>query len=361
MSYKTNRSKQIVLVFVALPLVLVLVVFALIAIRQRLFEQKYLFYTNLQNAVGLSDQTPVLYKGFEIGRVSGFHLTETGIIKVEMKVLKRYRTIMVANSVIFRTTNPIMNKTTLEYLRGPKEEKPLADGAFIPSTDFATGRGIMQALGQAGSDPIGGILDNVGTLASELTGSPQDKGSLIQTMENIAKASEHAEALMESTTITLHEISKLMENLNEDNSANSGVLVRTIHSLAALTENLNQQMGTVSALLSSSQTLMQNYAHPDSLIVRMLDPSGETIMAPLKSILEALAANLEASHNLLQGFNAASPQIASLLGGLDDSLADAQRSLRLLNNHPLFNMGAQGTEYEPAMPLDRMGELPHAQ
>jgi hypothetical protein len=69
MSYKIKRAKEIVLVFVALPLLLALVVIVLIAIRQKLFEKKYLIYNPLLNAIGPIRSDPSALQCFEFGRV----------------------------------------------------------------------------------------------------------------------------------------------------------------------------------------------------------------------------------------------------------------------------------------------------
>lgn len=360
MSYKIKRTKEIVLVFVAVPLILALAVIALIAVRQRLFEKKFVFYTSLQNAVGLSDQTPVLYKGFEVGRVSDFYLDEGGSIKVEFKVLKRYRDNFVRNSVIFRSTNPVINKTTLEYLRDQSSKDLLPDGATIPSTDFEAGKAILSSLGLSGSDPISSILESVTAISSELAGTSDRKSSLLRTIDNIAKASDRAEDLLITVEASLAELNRFAGNLNRDNNANAGAVFRAINNLADLSGNVNRQMGIMSELLASGQKLLDTYSEPDSLIARMIDPQGDRLWDPLRKNLEGLSANLEASLKLLNSFNASSPEIASLLSGLNDSLADARRTMQALNNNPILKMGVKPSEYEPGFPSDRVGDMPLA-
>lgn len=360
MSYKVKRSKEIVLVFVAVPVLLALVVIALIAVQQRLFEKKHVFFTSLKDAVGLSDQTPVLYKGFEIGRVSHYALEDNGEIRVEIKILKSFRNTMVQNSVIARSTNPITSKTTLEYLRDAGDSRLLPDGAHIPSTDFALGRSRLKALGLASSDPLAGLMDIANQMGGELSGTADQKGSLFRTIDNIAEASDRAQSLLDTVESSLQELNHFAANLNRDNNANAGAVFRTINNLADLSENVNNQIGLLSDLLSSSQRLIDSYSQPDSLIVRMLDPDGQRLFGPVKKILHSLDANLQSSLSLLQSFNASSPEIASLITGLNDSLADARRTLELLNNHPLFKMGAKASDYEPGIGTDRVGELPHA-
>ncbi|HOH79834.1 MAG TPA: MlaD family protein [Candidatus Cloacimonadota bacterium] len=360
MSYKIKRAKEIVLVFVALPLLLALVVIVLIAIRQKLFEKKYLFHTSLQNAIGLSDQTPVLYKGFEIGRVSSFYLENDGRIKVEFKVLKRYRDQLVANSVIFRSTNPIINTTTLEYLRDPVSKRLLPDGSTIPSTDFADGKAIVEALGLSGSDPVGGILESVTRISSELAGSTGQKSALLRTIDNIALASDKAEDMLIMVESSLAELNSFAANLNRDNNSNAGAVFRAINNLADLSGQVNDQMGVMKELLTTGKDLLATYSEPDSLVARMIDPSGENLFKPIRATLEGLSANLEASLRLLNSFNASSPEIASLLSGLNDSLADARRTLEALNNNPILKMGMKPSGFEPAYPVDRIGEMPLA-
>jgi hypothetical protein len=92
----------------------------------------------------------------------------------------------------------------------------------------------------------------------------------------------------------------------------------------------------------------------------MIDPSGDNLFKPIKASLEGLSANLEASLQLLNSFNASSPEIAALLSGLNDSLGDARRTLEALNNNPVLKMGMKPSAYDPGFPSGRLGELPIA-
>ena len=124
MNYKLKHTRQIVTLFIIIPVMLLITTVVFIVLNQRLLEKRYHYFCTLENAIGLSTQTPILYKGFEIGRVHKFSLNEDGNILLEFFVLKSYQHLVHQNSVIYRTTNPITGKSTLEYVCEGKGHLP---------------------------------------------------------------------------------------------------------------------------------------------------------------------------------------------------------------------------------------------
>lgn len=222
MNYKLKHTQKIVLAFIIIPVVVLILTIVSIAIRQNMFEKRFHFSTSLENAIGISAQTPVLYKGFEIGRVAKFELSEDSSILIDFYVLKRYRHLVTKSSVIYRTTIPITNKTTLEYVRSPDEYQILEVGSFIPSTDFPEGRALLRILSPKTSDPIGMIVENIGILTSELNNDDNaDKGALMRILVNAANISEKADTTLVLMNANLMQLKVLAENLNRDNNADA--------------------------------------------------------------------------------------------------------------------------------------------
>lgn len=361
MSDKNKSTKQIVFVFLLLPLVVTIAVIVLIAIRQNLFEKKYTYFTTLQNSIGVSTQTAVVYKGFEIGRVRRFQLTRNGNISVEFYVLKKYHQTMVQNSVMFRSTNPLTNKTTLEYLPDPQSKTPLPDGSTIPSTDFSQGRELVRKLGLTGSDPIAAIIENLTMLSTEFTrDNNADKGALMRTINNVANATDQVDELLALVQQSLREMNTFAENLNRDNNPDAGAVFRTINNLADISDTVNRQMGQMQTLLATTNRLLQNYEKPDSLIVKMLDPGGKQIFAPLSSTLTSLALSMESGLKLIKTMESNSPEINSLLHTLVETMSNAGKTLEALNNNPLLRGGITPVPTGGGTNNDRMGVLPGA-
>ncbi len=356
---KTQRSKRTVFAFVAIPLVLFILVIVLIAIRQNLFGKKYGYFTTLMNSSGVSTQTAVIYKGFEIGRVRQFQLTDKGNISVEFYVLGKYKHLMVEESVILRSTNPVLGKTNLEYIRDPLSKAILPPGSSLPSSDFSVGRALLSKLGSTGSDPISSIIENFNILSSELNkDNNADKGALMRIINNMADASGSAQSLILQLEEIMGEMSVFTSNLNQDNNPDAGAIFRTINNVADLTASLNAEMDRVSSLLANADRLTREYSDPDSLAIRMLDPDGSLIFGPLRDTLQGLTANLDASLQLLQSLADSAPQIGPLAMNLNETLAQAKKTLEALNNNPLLRKGISTTTTGVGNPANRVGELP---
>lgn len=359
MNYKIKYTKQIVYAFVVLPILLLITVAVFVALRQNLFEKRYSYYTNLKNAVGVSSQTPLLYKGFEIGRVKEYNLLESGNIRVDFYVLKKYNKHMVKQSVIQRILNPITSKTTLEYVCDATSEDWITAGSYIPSSDFEDGKQALKRIAPDTLDPISGIIDNVYNLTSELNrDNNPDKGALARILFNVANSTGEMQSLMQSLDITLAELSVLASKLNQDHNPQDGAVFRILSNAADITDSLNHQMGTIGSLLASADKMAANYSDPDSLIVRLIDPTGQNLIKPLSATLYALSKNLAATLGLLQNLDSESPQLGILLNNLNETMGNAKQTLEALNNNPILRGGITPSTTRPGSPDGRISEFP---
>lgn len=359
MNYKLKHTQKIVFAFITIPLAVLILTVVSIAIRQNLFEKRFHFSTSLENAIGISAQTPVLYKGFEIGRVDNFELSNDSSIRVDFYVLKRYRELMRGNSVIYRTTIPITNKTTLEYVRAPGEAAPLPEGSFISSTDFAEGRALLKVLSPKASDPIGMIVENIGILTSELNNDDNaDKGALMRILVNAANLSEKADTTLVLMNANLVELKTLTANLNRDNNPDAGVVLRIVNNVADISESVAGQTKALEDLIASFNVAAENYAYPDSLVFKMLDPTGEVLIRPLSESLYALSGTLTETEKIMGSLSRSNPELLLIINNLNETLAKANQTLEALNNNPILRKGITPSRIKAFSPGSRIGEVP---
>jgi phospholipid/cholesterol/gamma-HCH transport system substrate-binding protein len=359
MNYKLEHTRQIVSLFIIIPVVVLIVIVVFIAIRQNMFEKRFYYSTALENAIGVSSQTPVLYKGFEIGRVHHYELDEDGSIGVEFYVLKRYQHLMVEESVIYRTTIPITNMTTLEYVRAPESSQLLAEGEYIVSSDFPEGRRLLRRYAPKSSDPIGTIVENLEMLTTELNqDNNADKGALMRILVSAADLSQKADVTLDLLNDNLREMRTLTTNLNRDQNPESGVILRIMNNLADISESIAGQTDDIERLLATANTAAENYANPDSLIIRMLDPDGNTLISPLSTSLYALSGTLQETEKILGSLARANPELLQIINNLNDTLSKASKTLEALNNNPLLRGGITPSRIKAFAPEGRMDEVP---
>ena len=359
MNYKLEHTRQIVYAFIIIPVVVLILTIVFIAIRQNMFEKRFHYSTSFENAIGVSSQTPVLYKGFEIGRVRSFELGDDSFIHVDFYVLKRYQHLIVEESVIYRTTIPITNKTTLEYVRAPESDRSLEEGSYIISTDFAQGRQLLRRYSPKSSDPIGTIVENIEMLTTELNRDDNaDKGALMRILVSAADLTQKADLTMDLLNQNLEEMNKLTAGLNREYQPDDGVVLRMVDNLADITQSVSGQMEDIERLVATANLAAENYANPDSLIMKMLDPEGDVLLEPLSSSLYALSGSLQETEKILGSLSRANPEIMLIINNLNDTLARASLTLEALNNNPLLRKGIPPSRIRSYSPEGRIREVP---
>lgn len=359
MKYKIKYTKEIVLAFIAIPILFLLIFLSAVASNQKLFEKRFFYYTNLSDATGISTQTPILFKGFQIGRVKEFMLTDTGSIRIKFYVLKSYNHIMTKPSVLSRTTNPITSKTTLQYFQSAGEQETLDVESTIISTDSDEGRVLYRKITSKSGDAISTILDNIQYLTTELTKDENaDKGSIFRILTNLANLSEKADFTITRIDSIFSELNTFAGNLNLDDTSEEGAFFRILTNVAESSEKLNLQMEKIDAILASLQTGAQQFENPDSLLVRMIDPSGEVLMKPVGQTIAVLNENLNQTLQLLEMLNRNNPELLLLIHNLNETLFNAKKTLEALNNNPLLRSGISNPIPNPATNSIRITEIP---
>jgi len=330
-----------------------------IAIRQNLLEKKYIYHSTVTNALGISTQTPVLYRGFEVGRVRSFTLEADGNIGLEFFVFKRYKNIVVRGSILVRNTNPITNKTTLEFIRDPLSTIPLPVEGNVPSSDFEEGRMQLRRIAPQQTDPIAAIINNLATFTRELNlDNNADSGAIQRLIINMADASEKANAGLIQAQSIMTELSRLAQNLNRDNNADSGVLLRALNNLANLSQGLNSRLDEVDGIMKGIQTSIDNYSSPDSLLIKMIDPNRDLLITPLTNTLNSLTGATTELGGILNTVN--NPELRLMLNNLNQSLGKARQTLEALNNNPLLRKGISPSQMRKSSASERMHEVPDA-
>lgn len=359
MNYKLEHTGKIVTLFIIIPVLVLIAAIVLIAIKQNIFEKRYHYQSTLENAIGISTQTPVLYKGFEIGRVHSFELSAKSQIQIDFYILSRYKDLIVEKSVLYRTTNPITNKTTLEYVRSAEEMEPLAEGGHIPSTDFPEGRALLRQYLPKASDPIAAIIENIELLTRELNmDNNADKGSLMRILVTVADLSEQSQNTLSLMDKNLGELYALLANLNKDHNADSGVILRILNNVADTSESVAEQMTNIQQLLDNTNLLVANYAQPDSMLIRVLDPSGEKLFRPLSSTLYSLSYTMNDLQKIVNSLALSNPELLLLINNLNANLEKSAKTLEALNNNPLLRKAIPESEIKAYAPQGRYHELP---
>jgi len=356
MSYKIKHATQIVLTFVSVPVIVLLVALVFIAIRQNMLEKKYIYHTTVSDALGLSPQTPILFRGFEIGRVRKFWLRSDGNIGLTFHILSRYKPMIVKGSVLVRNTNPITSKTTLEFVRDRGSTIPFPEDSMIPSADFRDGKRQLRLISPGQGDPISTIINNLAQLSGDLLqDNHPERGVIPRLLVNMADISEKVNAGMGDAQVILAQTALLSRNLNKDHNADSGVLIRLLNNAADISADVNKQMGEVETLMANLNVAIKNYGDPDSLMIKLVDPSQKLFIEPLSTTLYSLSQAMEEMTGILERIN--DPELDLMMTNINENLSRSKKTLEALNNNPLLRKGITPSQLKQGPATERLHEV----
>jgi phospholipid/cholesterol/gamma-HCH transport system substrate-binding protein len=311
MKFKIRFADQIVGLLIITALVSLVGIIFIIGSKQRWFDRDYSYKTYLASASGLSANMAVLYKGFTIGHIKSFILTEDDEVEVVFSIYDNYVNRVREGSLIQFNVSPIGLGNQFIFYPGFGEEI-LSEGAHIPSVESPQGQTFIQlglARLPARNDSISNLFTQVSAVLTDLD------GALVQLREGFdGDSGSSLGRTMGGLESTLGGVNEFVGDLN----AALGPLLASVNEMAA---NLN--------------TLSGELSDPDGLLSTVLDTDG-TVYASLEASLKSvsgLLSNLDKTSALLPA------QAAGLLAELRRTLKSAEDVLTALTNNPLLRGG----------------------
>jgi len=327
MKFKFNHTDKIVGIFFFVAIIALIFTLLVVAMSKRIFDRKYFFTTRFTDATGLSNTTKLYFKGYEIGRLKRYTLNVSNTIDAEVAIYKEFRDKIVENSAIFKATNPLTGRSTLEFLQGPDWSKILPEKEYIPSLDTPEGQRLLQqGFVKKSGDMIESVIRNVDQLLYNLTQDNNPKsGALFRMIYNLANMTDNLDTVVA-------EASLLMASLNRDNNPEDGTIFRILNNIADISDDFK---GTAVQI----NQLLENYKDPDSLIVKLVDPTGQNLFVPMRETLLSLTQNLTTMNEILEYLYLEMPELSDIIARSRNALQTAQKTLEAVNNNPLLRGG----------------------
>ncbi len=292
MKFSIRFSDQIVGTLVVLALAILVFVVFMLGKSQRWFVQDYQYKTYLTSASGLSANMAVQFKGFTIGHVKDFSLTEEDTVQVIFTIFEEHRYRVTEGSLVHLFASPIGLGNSFIFFPGLGTEE-LPEGSVIP-----------EAASQEAKDLI----------AKGLTSSPETNDSIGNIISNVEQIT--------------NELNKLVKDLN--NNFNP-----ILADVKDITEGVSRQ---ISPILENVQTLTDQLAEPSGTVMSLLDNEGP-LLDNITEILNSLSGIMESLDKVVEFVPSQLPQIMLLLSQVNSALVDAQKLIVALNNNPLLRGG----------------------
>ena len=318
MKFKIRYADQIVGLFIILALVSLIIVIVLLGRSQRWFARDISFSTNMTSATGLGKNMTVQYKGFTIGNVKDFYLTDTDDVHVVFLIHDEYRNRVRQGSLVEIQVSPIGLGNAFLFHAGKGDL--LAEGSFIPVAGSAQA---MELIRQGlAVEPQ--YDDSISLLMGRINSTLDDVNQILALVD---------EALGSGSDQT--EVGKIVGSLQKT-LAGVEVLPDTVdQTIASLVDMIEGLLAEINPLLASATALIDELNDPDGLVYSVLDTDKDIYGGLVKSLtsISSMLNNLDRTVAFLPG------QVPGLLMELRTTLKTADDALVGLTNNPLLRGG----------------------
>ncbi|MDR1655731.1 MAG: MlaD family protein [Treponema sp.] len=314
MKFKIRFADKIVGIFVILAVAALIFVIVLLGSNQRWFAKNYYFVTYFNSASGLAKNMDVKFKGFTIGRVSAFDLTEDNRVKVSFYIFDTYIDRVKLGSLVDLSVSPVGLGNQFLFYAGIGTD-PLIEGDLIPSVASPEGKDLVArklANLPESTDSIAMILNQV--------------NSVMENLNNITKTLDDAFKGTSETSLgrTLLEVEKTMGGVQE--------IPETINTTIA------DIMGELNPILANLGTLSEDLSDPEGTVASILSADGE-VYSNLVEALAGISGMIKNLEKTTAGLPRLMPEVAAILQDLRTALKTAEDVLTSLTNNPLLKGG----------------------
>ena len=285
MRFSIRFADKIVGTLVVLALAILVVVVFMLGRNQRWFRYDYQYLSYFNSANGLSINMAVQYKGFTIGHVKNFKLSDDDSVEVLFTIFEEYHDRVREGSVVEIIASPIGLGNSFIFYSG-KGATLIDEGGIIPDINSQQGRRFLAE----------GKVDR-----------PETAGDNINNLMN--------------------QVSELLDTINISLAGSAGA------------EDLS-----LGQILLNIEKAAAGLADPDGTIMRILDGDGP-VYNDLTAIINSLSGILEDVNRTTDVLPA---QLPIILNNLNTTLIDLQDVLTAAANNPLLRGGVpQRTETGP--------------
>lgn len=341
MSFKLKNARIIVIIFISLAFIAVLASVTTILINERVFEKKYVYRAKFLDATGLKSSNPVFYKGFKIGYVTNYKLSEDNYVYADFFVYEEFKDRIRLNSVLYKSPNFITSVVNINLFVGSVKSNAISERSLVPALDVPEGREIQKLFKiNYEGDFLVTFLFKFQEVLEEL------RPTTSQGTENVATIREVIGSFLDVTK----KVSSIINNLDSTlrylsvnlHKHGDGVFT-TIDMMPELTEQITEAGKKAKESLAALDKLLYNYQSPDSLMIKMVDPSGKNLFMPLRDAIMMTNEILPEIQKLAAYSTTQTGNISIILEKIKTVLGELKLTLENLNNNPLVS-GSGGSD-----------------
>ena len=313
MKFRIRFADQIVGISIIVALLSLIFIIFMLGNRQRWFAKDNEYVTYFESANGLSANMNIQFKGFTIGTVRSFRLTDDDRVEVIFTIQDTYTNRVRRGSLVDISVSPIGLGSQFMFFSGLGEV--LTSGDFIPAVDSPEGRlfvrsGLAQLPSQ--DDSISLILGQVNSLV----------GNIDELVVNIDSA-----LAGNDTTSLGRTFSGIEETI-------TGITVLPATVISAV----DMLVGEIEPILADLNLVTEKLSDPTGTVANVLDGEG-AIYTSLENSLKSISGVLDNLDRTTMVLPSEMPQLAALLSDVRSAVQNAEDVLVSLTNNPLLRGG----------------------
>jgi phospholipid/cholesterol/gamma-HCH transport system substrate-binding protein len=333
MKFRIKYAQQVVGFFLLASVLALVAVLVFMGANQRWFARNYSFFTRFNSAEGITVGMPIKLKGFEIGKVTGFELTYSNRVRVNVDIYSDYISKVRPDSMLELAVATLgIGGGSMNLLPGMNMLPAMEENSFLPSSDSALGKTFLaQGLVDRPqvNDQIKGILDQVAPLLIDVRTTA---GAVTRVLNDFSGAVEGKSD---------NQISGLLTDSRNTLTRVEAALTGSLNNADTLMTSLNSIASDVSRLTSQLQD-------PRGLIPKLLDPQGSlktilddknVLFNQITSILGQVNSTLVEVKGLTAYLNRSTPQISSLVEDARQTIKKTGDVMEGLSNNPILRGG----------------------
>jgi phospholipid/cholesterol/gamma-HCH transport system substrate-binding protein len=332
MKFTIRYADKIVGILTIIAVLFLIAAIFFLGNRQRWFETKHSYFTTLDSASGVSENMPILYKGFTIGNVDSIELVnsvelenpedtsalenavtlpQNDVVKVSFHIFEEYIERVKKGSLVNVNISPIGLGNQFQFYPGLGD--PLEENTLIPIINSYEGRQLMAdglTLVNEGEDGLSAIIAQVSDLLQNLNFVLLDAGDAIIGTDATA-------------------LGRIVGGLDETIASVSGVLTNVNSITSQVDNDLSPILQEIQYTVSS---LNEKLSDPDGMLSSLLESDG-AMLTDIEDTLDSLSGTLNNIEKI------SGTQAGGLIEDLRVTIGDANKVLESLKNNPLLKKG----------------------
>lgn len=249
-----QRNRNYVYTFIGIAIVSFVAMTIFILLNNHTFDKKVVLQTKITNALGIETHPSIVFKGFEIGRVTSFSFDDNLDVVVNFYVYEKYSNLISKKSVIHPVRNPLTGIIIDLYVfSSHKGSRGLASGAIIPSTELGRGRVMASNYQIKIKEPgVNEVVRRIDFLLKEI-----EDQNVVSNVGFVAQKLKDTVNLFESEMIKLQDGGDL-DRVKENIISMSKRINKLVVHLDGLVGDFNMKGRSISSTVEKAENVLEN-------------------------------------------------------------------------------------------------------